>query len=69
MNKQNKTKTNSDTENRSLVTRREEDWEVSKRDQMYRDGNQTFGGHHLIVYSDVELQCTTETYEKMTNVI
>lgn len=39
MNKQNKTKTNSDTENRSLVTRREEDWGVSKRDQMYRDGN------------------------------
>lgn len=27
-----------------------------------KDGNQIFGGDHFIVYTDVELRCTHETY-------
>lgn len=60
MNKQNKNKL-IDTEIRLLVTRREGGWGIGKISEgvtfMVMDGNKTYGGDHLVVYTDVKLRC------------
>lgn len=59
MSEQYKTKTNSDMENRLVVTSGEGDWGCAKWVKgincMVMEGNQTFGGDHFVVYTHVKL--------------
>lgn len=41
--------------NRSVVTRGEGSWDVGKRGQLHGDMNETFGGDHITMYTDVNL--------------